>query len=246
MKAWTEIPDIELYSDGGADPNPGKGGFGIILSYKGHKKEFFRGYKLTTNNRMELMGVIFGLEQLKTKSNVQIYTDSKYVINGITKGWAEKWKSNGWLRNKSDKAINSDLWDRLLNIVAKHSVEFNWVKGHSGHPENERCDTLASMGINSDELEEDFGYEPSDHVEVRKTKPNITYSHRSKIKIEKEGDNCRKCGVPVIKKVRKKRKKIKPKQTYFYEYVLLCPTCKTMYLTDDAKREIDRGNNLFD
>ena len=92
MKKWTEIPDIELYSDGGAKPNPGKGGFGVILSYKEKKKKFFQGYELTKNNRMELMGVIFGLERFKSKSNVQVFTDSKYVIDGITKGWAEKWK----------------------------------------------------------------------------------------------------------------------------------------------------------
>lgn len=99
-KIWTDMPDIELYTDGGAEPNPGKGGFGIILSYKGKRKEFFRGYQFTTNNRMELMGVIFGLEQLKTKSNVQAFTDSKYVINGITKGSAEQWKRNGWKETK--------------------------------------------------------------------------------------------------------------------------------------------------
>ncbi|NOR29239.1 MAG: ribonuclease HI [Lutibacter sp.] len=153
------MPDIELYSDGGAVPNPGKGGFGIILSYKGTRKEFFKGYKLTTNNRMELMGVIFGLEQLKTKSNVIVYTDSKYVVDGITKGWAEKWKENDWKRKKNVKAINCDLWERLLKAISEHTVEFKWVKGHSGHLENERCDALANIGINADTLIIDDGYE---------------------------------------------------------------------------------------
>ncbi len=246
MKIWTEIPDIELHSDGGAEPNPGKGGFGVILQYKGKQKEFFKGYEFTTNNRMELMGVIFGLEQLKTKSNVQVFTDSKYVIDGITKGWAEKWKSNGWKRKKNIKAINSDLWDRLLNVISKHNVKFNWVKGHSGHTENERCDTLANNGINSKELLEDIGYEPKEIENDESTRVSTTFSKTKKIKIEKEGDKCRNCGEPVIKKSRKKTKKIKSNQTYYFEYILLCPSCKTMYMTEDAKREVTTENKLFE
>lgn len=244
MKIWTEIPDIELYSDGGAEPNPGKGGFGVILCYKGMKKEFFKGYELTTNNRMELMGVIFGLEQLKTKSNVQVFTDSKYVIDGITKGWAEKWKKNGWKRKKNIKAINSDLWDRLLNAISDHIVKFNWVKGHTGHIENERCDTLAEYGIKSKEPIEDIGYESQEIANHQSIPINSTFTKKSKI--EKEGDECRKCGEPVIKKIRKETKKIKSNQTYYFEYILLCPSCKTMYTTEDAKREITIENNLFE
>lgn len=246
MKIWTEIPDIELYSDGGAEPNPGKGGFGVILAYNGKQKEFFEGYDLTTNNRMELMGVIFGLEQLKTKSKVQIYTDSKYVIDGITKGWAEKWKKKGWKRKKNIDAINSDLWDRLLDAISEHNVELNWVKGHSGHTENERCDTLANKGINSKELLEDVGYEPNEKNNERSTPVSFDFSKKKKIKIEKEGDNCRKCGESVIKKTRKKTKKIKPNQTYYFEYILLCPSCKTIYMTENAKREITTENKLFE
>tara|TARA_R110001632_G_scaffold175405_1_gene295099 strand:+ start:86 stop:823 length:738 start_codon:yes stop_codon:yes gene_type:complete len=245
MKKWTEIPDIELYSDGGAEPNPGKGGFGVILSYKGRKKEFFKGYQLTTNNRMELMGVIFGLEQLKTKSNVQVYTDSKYVINGITKGWAEKWKRNGWKRKKDILAINSDLWERLLNEISKHNVEFKWVKGHSGHLENERCDFLANSGINSKVLIEDGGYEPSEIENNQNTRENTTFNTTKKVKIEKVGDECRKCGEPVIMKTPKK-KKVKSDQSYYFEYYLYCPSCKTMYMTEDGKREIVNENRLFE
>lgn len=245
MKKWTEIPNIELYSDGGAEPNPGKGGFGVILSYKGKRKEFFQGYELTTNNRMELMGVIFGLERIKTESNVQVFTDSKYVIDGITKGWAEKWKKNGWKRKKNSPAINSDLWDRLLNAICKHNVEFNWVKGHSGHTENERCDTLANIGLNSDELIEDIGYEPNETENSQSTPANKSFTKKSKIKIENEGDECRKCGEPVIKKTPKK-KNIKPNQSYYFEYYLFCPSCKTMYMTEDGKREIVNENKLFE
>ncbi|MBO0592879.1 ribonuclease HI [Cellulophaga sp. E16_2] len=248
MKKWTEIPNIELYSDGGAEPNPGKGGYGVILCYKGKQKEFFESFKLTTNNRMELMGVITGLEKLKTKSNVQVYTDSKYVIDGITKGWAKKWKSNGWKKKKNGqaKAINSDLWARLLNVIYKHNVEFNWVKGHSGHTENERCDTLASYGIHSTELKEDNGYEAKKSNTEQKININTSNTNKEKVKVEKEGDNCRKCNEPVVKKTRKKTKKIKPNQTYYFEYILLCPSCKTMYLTEDAKREITTENKLFE
>lgn len=245
MKKWAEIPDIELYSDGGAEPNPGKGGFGVILSYKGKRKEFFKGYKLTTNNRMELMGVIFGLEQLKTKSNVQVFTDSKYVIDGISKGWADKWKKNGWKRTKNISAINSDLWDRLLNAISEHNVEFHWVKGHSGHMENERCDALANKGINSDELIEDVGYEPKEIENEEKMSANTAFAKNNKTKVESVGDKCRKCGEPVIKKS-PKTKKNKVNQSYYYEYYLFCPSCKTMYMTEDGKREIANENTLFE
>ncbi len=158
MKQWTETPNIKLYSDGGSKPNPGKGGYGIILSYKGINKEFSQGYLNTTNNRMELLGVIAGLERIKTKSNVQVYTDSKYVVNGIEKGWAKKWKRNGWYRNKTDKAINSDLWDRLLTLIDKHKVTLNWVRGHNGHAQNERCDELATEARLKNNLREDSGF----------------------------------------------------------------------------------------
>lgn len=238
MITWSEIPDVELYSDGGAEPNPGKGGFGVILSHKGRRKEYLKGYQLTTNNRMELMGVIFGLVQLKTKSNVQVFTDSQYVINGITKGWANKWKQNNWFRTKNCKAINSDLWDSLLNAIAQHNVQFNWVKGHAGHPENERCDALATYAMNSKELIEDTGYEPP---EITKKETTIIISEipkKSKIKIQNEGDLCRNCGVAVIKKTPSKSRKIKPNQTYYFEYYLFCPSCKTMYMVEEAKRLI--------
>ena len=157
---WEGIPEIELYSDGGAEPNPGKGGFGVIMSYKGFKKEFSEGYRLTTNNRMELMGVIYGLERLKTKSIVNVYSDSQYVVDGITQGWAANWKSNNWYRTKTKKAINIDLWDKLLDLIAKQErVTFNWIRGHVGHPENERCDVLANLALNGENLLDDIGYE---------------------------------------------------------------------------------------
>lgn len=229
---WKEIPEVNLYSDGGAEPNPGKGGFGVIMSYNGIKREFSQGYVLTTNNRMELMGVIYGLERLKTKSIVNVFTDSRYVIDGIEQGWAKKWKSQNWYRTKNERAINHDLWDRLLHLISlQEKVTFNWVKGHAGHAENERCDELALLALDENNLLEDEGYKPNEQSSV--------------IKIKVEGDLCRKCNTKVIKKETKK-KVPKPDQTYYFDYYLLCPKCKTMYMVEEAKREVNiKRDNLF-
>lgn len=241
-----EIPEIDLYSDGGAEPNPGKGGFGVILSYKRKRKEFSQGYKMTTNNRMELLGVIYGLERLKTTSIVNVFTDSRYVIDGKTKGWAEKWKSKNWYRTKNKLAINQDLWDRLLNIISEHQeVKFNWVKGHAGHLENERCDELAELALNSKHLLEDLGYISQIQI-INSDEKTVIHEKSKYAKIENEGDSCKKCGTEVIKKKPIKRK-IKSNQAYYFEYYLFCPSCKTMYMVEDAKRTIDqKGNTLFE
>jgi len=237
MKIWNEIPKIELYSDGGAEPNPGKGGYGVILVWNGHKKEFYEGYKMTTNNRMELFGIIKGLEKLKTKSEVQIYTDSKYVIDGIELGWAKKWKANNWFRNKHEKAVNSDLWDRLLDLIELHQVKFNWIKGHNGHPENERCDFLATKALNLDNLEEDPGF----YLQLNENDSTADF----KRKILHEGDLCRKCNTPVIIQTSGNRK-LKEHQSYYFEYYLYCPHCKTMYMVEDAKRFTNDKPTLFE
>jgi ribonuclease HI len=243
---WNEIPEISLYSDGGAEPNPGKGGFGVIMSYKGVKREFSQGYELTTNNRMELMGVIYGLERLKTKSVVNVFTDSRYVIDGIEKGWAERWRSKNWYRTRTEKAINYDLWDRLLTLISEQQkVTFNWVKGHAGHLENERCDELALAALSGDNLLVDAGYRPNQLQGDEKNEGDYIQNSVKKIKVSEEGDSCRKCGTSVVKKPTKK-KVAKPGQTYYYEFFLLCPSCKTMYLLEDAKRDItNQDNNLF-
>lgn len=242
MGTWDEIPEIDIYSDGGAEPNPGNGGFGVIMSYKGKRKEFSEGYLLTTNNRMELMGVIFGLERLKTKSKVNVYTDSKYVIDGIELGWAKKWRSKNWFRTKNKKAINHDLWSKLLDLIEQHeTVQFNWVKGHAGHPENERCDELAGIALNSKELLEDEGYKPNKESD---TPTQSNFSKQQKIKVEKEGDPCRKCGTAVIIK-RPKKRKIKEDQSYYFEWYLYCPNCRNMYMVEEAKRIVEDSNRLF-
>lgn len=245
METEDLIPEVSIYSDGGAEPNPGKGGFGVIMTYKEHTKEFSQGYLLTTNNRMELMGVIFALEKLKKSSIVNVYTDSQYVVNGITKGWAEKWKSNNWFRTRTTKASNYDLWDRLLNLISTNQkVTFNWVKGHAGHKENERCDELANLALNGKDLLEDFGYEPTKEEIYTSNHSEQKEHNYGKKKILNEGDNCRKCNTQVIKK--QPKKKPKPSQEYYFDYYLFCPVCKTMYMVEEAKRFLNnRESGLF-
>lgn len=138
-----ELKRVEIFTDGACSGNPGMGGYGTILRYKNTEKELSGGEENTTNNRMELMAAIVGLEALKEKCSVTIYSDSKYLVDAIEKGWAVKWRDNGWMRNKKDAALNPDLWERLLDLLEVHEASFVWVKGHAGHPENERCDRLA-------------------------------------------------------------------------------------------------------
>lgn len=134
---------VDLFTDGACSGNPGPGGWGAILRYNGVEKELSGGEANTTNNRMELSAVIFGLKALKEPCAVTLYSDSQYVCNALKLGWAKKWRANGWMRNKKDPALNRELWGELLDLVEKHQVEIVWVKGHAGHPENERCDRLA-------------------------------------------------------------------------------------------------------
>jgi ribonuclease HI len=138
------LKSVEIYTDGACLGNPGSGGYGVILRCNGVEKELSEGFKNTTNNRMELTGVIMGLKSLKEKCNVTIYSDSQYVGNGIEKGWAKKWRANGWMRNKKEPALNPDLWEQLLDLIEQHNVKIIWVKGHAGHTENEKCDFLAT------------------------------------------------------------------------------------------------------
>ena len=135
--------NVTIYTDGACSGNPGPGGYGAILMYGSHKKELSGGDANTTNNRMELMGVITALKALNRPCQVDLYTDSQYVVNAIEKGWAKKWQSNGWMRNKKDTALNPDLWQMLLDLLEVHQVTFHWVKGHAENPYNNRCDELA-------------------------------------------------------------------------------------------------------
>ncbi|MBM7775428.1 ribonuclease HI [Actinokineospora baliensis] len=138
---------VEIYTDGACSPNPGPGGWGAVLRYGSHERELSGGFaEETTNNRMELMAPIQALEALKRPSTVHMYTDSTYVRNGITK-WVAQWRANGWLTSARQPVKNVDLWQRLVEAQARHEVEWHWVKGHNGHPENERADQLAVAGM---------------------------------------------------------------------------------------------------
>lgn len=135
---------VELYTDGACRGNPGPGGWGAILVYRGIEKELSGGEPMTTNNRMELMGAISGLSCLKEKCEVVLTSDSKYLVDAINKGWLESWKKNGWRKADKSAVLNVELWQRIDTLISYHSVSFVWVHGHTGHPYNERCDALAT------------------------------------------------------------------------------------------------------
>jgi ribonuclease HI len=218
------MKEITIYTDGGCLSNPGPGGYGVVLLYGKHRKELSGGYRLTTNNRMELMAAIEALKALKEPCAVKLYSDSRYVVDGISLGWAEKWRSNNWWRTKSEQALNPDLWEQLLLQSEKHQVEFIWVKGHVGNKENERCDALSYQAAEQDNLPQDAGYDPD--------------AKSGKVKITREGEPCRKCATPVVK-VKPKRRKSRRKQKYYFEYYFHCPNCDTIYNVEAAKREVE-------
>ena len=137
------MKQVEVFTDGACSGNPGPGGWGAVLRYNGVEKELCGGEKETTNNRMELTALIAALSALKEPCRVLLTTDSQYVVNGIEKGWARSWRANGWRKKDKSPALNADLWELLLSLCETHEVTFRWVKGHAGHPENERCDKLA-------------------------------------------------------------------------------------------------------
>jgi ribonuclease HI len=164
----TVLPDHELaaksgkvliYTDGGCRYNPGPGGYGAAIISGKARKEISGGFRLTTNNRMELTACIEALKVLKKESTVIVCSDSKYIVDAVTKGWARKWRKNGWMRNKTDYTENYDLWEQLLDLCEKHHVDFVWVKGHAGTLENERCDQLATGAAAGKNLSPDKAYE---------------------------------------------------------------------------------------
>ena len=137
---------VDLYTDGACSGNPGPGGWGVLMLYKGNEKELCGGEPATTNNRMELMAAIQGLETLKRGVKVRVHTDSTYVKDGITK-WIHGWKKNGWKNAQKKPVKNAELWQRLETAIERHDVSWHWVKGHSDHPENDRADALARQGM---------------------------------------------------------------------------------------------------
>lgn len=138
------MKSVDIYTDGACRGNPGRGGWGAILVYNGREKELSGGEKLTTNNRMELSAVISALSALKESCQVTLTTDSQYVVNAIEKGWLDSWKKNKWRKSDKSAVLNVDLWEKLDELLEKHEVTFVWVRGHNGHPYNERCDALAT------------------------------------------------------------------------------------------------------
>lgn len=150
---------VVIYTDGACTGNPGPGGYGVVMLYNQHRKELSGGFRLTTNNRMEMMAAIAALQALNQPCEVVLHSDSKYLVDAMSKGWALKWRANGWKRNRTESAKNPDLWQQLLDLCAHHQVDFRWVRGHAGNRENERCDQLAVAAAKLPDLPIDQGYE---------------------------------------------------------------------------------------
>jgi len=160
---------VIIFTDGAAQGNPGPGGYGAILRFRDQRKELSGGFRRTTNNRMELLACIVALRALKRSLEVVVYSDSQYLVRGINEGWARRWRSRGWLRTKSEIAENVDLWSELLELCERHRVEFRWVRGHAGHPDNEHCDELAASAATGAALPADVPYETGRTQEPRAT-----------------------------------------------------------------------------
>ena len=154
-----DLKHVIIYTDGACLGNPGPGGYGALLLHGDRRQHISGGYRLTTNNRMEIMAAIAALDALRFRRRVTLYSDSQYVVNAMSKGWARKWRTNGWMRNKDERAVNPDLWERLLQQCERHDVEFKWVRGHAGIDGNERADRLSMQGAQKPGLPPDIEYE---------------------------------------------------------------------------------------
>jgi len=154
----TEMKEVTIYTDGGARGNPGPGGYGVVMIFGAHRKELSGGYEHTTNNRMELLAAIKSLEVLTEPCHIHFHSDSKYLIDAMTKHWLSAWKKRGWLKSDRKPVLNKDLWQRLDEVATHHRIDWTWVKGHAGNEFNERCDALVHEAIDSGELQIDRGY----------------------------------------------------------------------------------------
>lgn len=224
-----EMPHVEIYTDGGCEPNPGPGGYGVVLVHPRKRAEASGGFRKTTNNRMEMFAAIAGLEMLKQPCKVTLHSDSQYLVKAMTEGWVAAWKKKGWWRTNKERPENVDLWQRLDALCETHQVEFRWVKGHAGHPENERCDQLSGAALRQLNLPADEGYENKPESEVGRPRPT------------QEGQPCWKCSTPVIKQKPRKR----PARDYYYEFYLWCPKCQATYEVEEAKRFVAQPPSLF-
>jgi len=221
-------PSVEIYTDGGCEPNPGPGGYGAVLIHSKKRAEISGGFRKATNNRMEIFAAIAGLELLKQPCKVTIYSDSKYVVDAMMAGWVAAWKRKSWWRTKTERPENLDLWQRLEALCQTHQVEFRWVKGHAGNLENECCDQLAMVALRQSNLPADDGYE--NKPETAGVRPDM-----------QEGEPCGKCSTSVIKR----KSKWKPGRDYYYEFHLICPKCQTTYFVESAKRFVEQPASLF-
>ena len=223
------LKEIVIYTDGAAEPNPGPGGYGVVLRHAGRSRELSAGFKRTTNNRMELLAAIVGLEALTSRCSVKLHSDSKYVVDSVTKGSVFQWRRNDWYRTRKQKAKNIDLWKRFLDAYEKHDVQLIWVKGHAGLPDNERCDQLAVDAVTAAELLDDAGYpERADEAA-----PSAATSNQGIPGATPTGKLCRKCKTPLVKRKPKKRRATK---SYYYEWYLYCGGCGRIYMVEEAKR----------
>ena len=221
-------PHVEIYTDGGCEPNPSPGGYGVVLLHPRKRAEASGGFRRTTNNRMEIYAAIAGLELLKQPCKVTLYSDSQYLVKAMMEEWVTTWKKKDWWRTNTERAVNIDLWEKLLALCATHQVEFRWVRGHAGNLENERCDQLSCAALRQSNLPADEGYE---------NKPE-TEGEPSKLQ---EGEPCRKCSTPVIRR----KGRWKPSRDYYFEYHLWCPKCQIAYHVEEAKRFVEQPSSLF-
>lgn len=209
-------------------PIPGRAVMEWCCCIPEKRAEASGGFRSTTNNRMEIFAAIKGLELLKQPCKVTLYSDSQYLVDAIMKGWAAKWKKNDWWLNKTERAKNIDLWEKLLPLCEIHQAEFRWIRGHAGNQENERCDQLSMVALRKPDLPADEGYE--NRPESEGVRPAM-----------QEGDPCRKCSTPVIKR----KGRWKPGRDYYYEYHLFCPKCQTTHNVEEARRLIEQSPSLF-
>jgi ribonuclease HI len=229
METQSPMPHVQIYTDGGCEPNPGPGGYGVVLVHPKKRAEVSGGFRRTTNNRMEILAAIKGLQVLKQPCKVTLYSDSQYLVDAMTKGWAADWKKKDWWRTNKERAANADLWKMLLELCERHQVEFRWIRGHAGNLENERCDQLCIAALRKSNLAADEGYE------------NQPESEGGRPRLTEEGQPCWKCATPVIKQKSRKR----PNRGYYYEYYLWCPKCQATYEVEAAKRFIEQPPSLF-
>jgi ribonuclease HI len=222
------LPQVEIYTDGGCEPNPGPGGYGVVLLHPRKRREVCGGFRRTTNNRMEIYAAIAGLEILKEPCEVTLYSDSQYLVNAMTEGWVAAWKKKNWWRKQTERTPNFDLWEKLLALCEKHNVEFRWVKGHAGNVENERCDQLSMEALRKPDLPADKGYE--NKPETAGVRPEM-----------QEGEPCRKCSTPLVKLQGRR----KPNRDWYYEYYLWCPKCQLRFDVESAKRVVEQPRSLF-